>query len=354
MEATPTGAEDAGMAASRPPCANSSWGSPLEYLDLSAGRDLRTMIDLLLRTLDFASPILAMMGIGLFGAGVLTEMGLLQGISRIASPIFSFTRLPDACASTFVVSLGSAVAANGMVARFRDEGRLSEREVVLCAIMNSIPVYFRELFTYQIPIVLLALGLLVGGFYAFVFIVTALVKIFAVVILSRLFLVERSCRIPDPIPQERASLREAVARSFRRERRLFLKIAAIYVTMTAAVFALRDRGAFDAFSVLPLAEIFGIPPESIVPLTTYVASPIVGISLLGPMIASHGITPVQAMIVLMLGSMFMLPLFAARSLLPRYVGLFGPRLGVGIVLFSTGVSILVRLAILLVLLAIGR
>jgi hypothetical protein len=63
-----------------------------------------------------------MMGIGLFGAGVLTEMGLLQGISRIASPIFSFTRLPDACASTFVVSLGSAVAANGMVARFRDEG----------------------------------------------------------------------------------------------------------------------------------------------------------------------------------------------------------------------------------------
>lgn len=316
--------------------------------------DFHPMIDLFLRVLEFAAPILAMIGIGLFGAGVLTEMGLMEGLSRVARPIFSFTRLPDACASAFVVSLGSAVAANGMVARFRDEGCLDEKEVVLCAIMNSIPVYFRELFTYQIPIVLPALGLVVGGFYALVFIITALVKVSMVVILSRLFLGEGICRVPEGGSQKRASLREAVTRSFRRERRLFFKIAAIYVAMTTLVFVLRDRGAFEAFSVLPLAEIFGIPPESIVPLTTYVASPIVGISLLGPMIASGGVSTVQAMTVLMLGSMFMLPLFAVRSLLPRYVGLFGPRLGAGIVIFSTGISVLVRLAILLALMAFGR
>jgi hypothetical protein len=312
------------------------------------------MIDLIIRTLEFAAPILAMIGLGLFGAGVLTEMGLLGGLTRISSPIFSFTRLPDACASAFVVSLGSAVAANGMVAKFRDEGRLEEKEVVLCAIMNSIPVYLRELFTYQIPIVIPALGLMVGGFYALVFIVTALFKILAVVIMSRLFLGKRVCSVPEGIQEERVSFLEAAKRSIRRERRLFLKIAALYVTMTAAVFALRDRGAFEAFGVLPLAEIFGIPPESIVPLTTYVASPIVGISLLGPMIASNGISELQAMIVLMLGSMFMLPLFAARSLLPRYVGLFGPRLGVEIVALSSGMSIFVRFLILLVLLAFAR
>jgi hypothetical protein len=74
--------------------------------------------------------------------------------------------------------------------------------------------------------------------------------------------------------------------------------------MTLLVFALRDRGAFDTLNVLPLAEIFGIPSESIVPLTTYVASPIMGLSMLGPMIHSGSITEVQAMIVLMLGSMF--------------------------------------------------
>jgi hypothetical protein len=194
----------------------------------------------------------------------------------------------------------------------------------------------------------------VGGFYALVFMITALVKISVVVIASRLILDEGTCRVPEGGSQERVSLKEAVIRSFRRERRLFFKIAVIYISMTTVVFALRDRGAFEAFSVLPLAEVFGIPPESIVPLTTYVASPIVGISLLGPMIANNGITPVQAMIVLMLGSMFMLPFFAVRSLLPRYVGLFGPRLGVEIVVFSTGMSVLVRFAILVVLLAFGQ
>jgi hypothetical protein len=123
--------------------------------------------------------------------------------------------------------------------------------------------------------------------------------------------------------------------------------------MTTLVFALKDKGAFEIFSVLPLAEVFGIPPESIVPLTTYVASPIVGISLLGPMIHSNGISTVQAMIVLMLGSMFMLPIFSVKSLFPRYVAIFGPRLGTKIVIVSTGISVLVRFFILIALLGIA-
>jgi len=311
------------------------------------------MIDLFLRVLDFAIPILFMIALGLFGAGVLIEMGLTQGLSRLAKPIFTFTRLPEACASAFVISLGSAVAANSMVAKFRDEGCLEDKEVALCAVMNSIPVYFRELFTYQIPIVLPALGLVVGGFYAFVFIITALFKISVVVILSRLFLGREGCQVPLGPPPQKVSLREAVTKAFRRERRLFLKIATIYLSMTTLVFALRDRGFFEIFSVLPLAELFGIPPESIVPLTTYVASPIAGISLLGPMIEGGQVSHVQAMTVLMLGSMFMLPLFATRSLLPRYVAIFGPRLGPKIVVFSTGMSVIVRFALLVILLKIA-
>jgi len=267
------------------------------------------MIDLLLRVLEFATPILALIALGLFGAGILMEMGLVHGLSRLTRPIFSLTRLPVVCASAFVVALGSAVAANGMVARFRDDGLLDEKEVILCAIMNSIPVYIRDLFTYQLPIVLPALGLLVGGLYAGVFVITALVKITAVVVLSRLLLDEDRCKVPEPQPPQRASLNEAVVRVFRRERRLFFKIATIYLSMTTLVFVLIDRGG--------------------------------------------GISAVQAMTVLMLGSLFMLPLFAVRSLLPRYVAIFGPRLGPMIVLFSTGSSMLIRFVILVVLLIIA-
>ncbi|MDK2834169.1 MAG: hypothetical protein PWP14_2210 [Methanolobus sp.] len=312
------------------------------------------MSSVLISALDFAIPILIVIFIGLFGTAVLIELGLMQRLSRFASPVFRFTNLPDTCASSFVVSMGSTVAANTMVVNFRDNGCINNREAMLCAVMNSTPAYVREIFTYQIPIVLPALGPVVGGFYVMVFIVTAIVKVTTVVVLSKLLLKKNPCKFEETITEKKVSLREAVARSLRKNKKLFMKISVVYLAMTTLVFYLRDRGAFELFSVLPLADIFGIPPESIVPLTSFVASPILGISLLGPMLSNNGISPLQAMIVLMLGSMFMLPIFSIRTLLPRYISIFGARTGIGIVTFSTGISVLVRFVILLVLLSMAN
>lgn len=311
------------------------------------------MIGLFIKVLDFALPVLAMIFVGLVGTSVLVELGLMQKFSRLVSPIFAYTNLPDTCASAFLVSIGSTVAANSMLFQAKKENCLEDREVLLCAMMNSTPVYFRELFTYQIPIVLPALGLVVGGFYSIVFVVTAVFKILVIAIASKLFLKGNSCRTPEPQNREKVSLKSAIIRAFRKEFRIFLKIAGVYVIATTIIFVLQEQGFFEIFSVLPLAEFFKIPPGSIVPLTSYVASPILGISLLGPMIHSGEITNIQAMIVLMLGSMFMLPIFALRSQLPGKIAIFGTQLGFQIVIYSTAISVFVRLAILLVLLSIA-
>ncbi|RXA16942.1 nucleoside recognition protein [Methanosarcina sp. MSH10X1] len=309
------------------------------------------MIDLLIEVLDFALPVLAMIFVGLVGTGILVELGLMQKFSRLVSPIFAYTNLPDTCASAFLVSIGSTVAANSMLSQAKKENCLEDREVLLCSMMNATPAYFRELFTYQIPVVLPALGFVVGGFYSLVFIVTAVVKILVIAVASKLFLKGNSCRAPEPQARKKVSLRTAVYRAFRKEFRAFLRIAGVYLFATTIVFILQEQGVFEVFSVLPLAELFKIPAVSIVPLTSYVASPILGISLLGPMIHSGEITNIQAMIVLMLGSMFMLPIFALRSQIPSKVAIFGTRLGVQIVVYSTVISLLVRLAILLLLLS---
>lgn len=311
------------------------------------------MLDLLPKVLDFAIPILITIAVGLFGTGLLIELGLMQKLSVVAGPLFRHTNLPDSCASAFVVSLGSAVAANSMVVQVRNSGCINDREAMLCALLNSTPAYVREILTYQIPIVLPALGYFVGGFYVGVFIITAIVKISIVVILSKLLLEKNNCKMADTTTRKKVSFKDAIKRTFVKEKRLFTKIALVYLAMTTIVFYLRENGAFEAFSVLPLAEIFHIPSESIVPLTTYIASPIMGISLLGPMLSDNGIAPVQAMIVLMLGSMFMLPIFGIKSLLPRYVSLFGAKVGTKIVGISVGISMLVRLAILIFLLHVA-
>ncbi len=309
------------------------------------------MIELFLKVLDFALPVLGMIFVGIIGTGVLMELGLMQKFSRLASPIFAHTNLPETCASAFVVSIGSTVAGNSMLIQGKKENCLDDREILLCAMMNATPAYFRELFTYQIPIVLPALGLVVGGFYSLVFVITAVVKILLITVASKIFLKGNSCRASETQNKEKVSLRTAFIRAFRKEFRAFLKIAGIYIIATTIIFVLQEQGAFGIFSVLPLAEFFRIPPESIVPLTSYVASPILGISLLGPMLHSGEITNIQAMIVLMLGSMFMLPIFAVRSQLPGKVAIFGTRLGILIVGYSTAISVLVRLFILIALLS---
>ncbi|AGB49635.1 hypothetical protein Metho_1427 [Methanomethylovorans hollandica DSM 15978] len=311
------------------------------------------MLDLLLKVLDFAIPILIVIAIGLFGTGLLIELGLMQKLSVIAGPLFRHTNLPESCASAFVVALGSTVAANSMVVQVRNSGCINDTEAMLCALLNSTPAYIREILTYQIPIVLPALGYFVGGFYVGVFILTAIVKISIVVILSKLLLEKNNCKMTDTTTRKKVSLKDAIKRTFMKEKRLFTRIALVYLAMTTIVFYLRENGILEVFSLLPLANIFHIPSESIVPLTTYIASPIMGISLLGPMLSDNGISPVQAMIVLMLGSMFMLPMFGIRSLLPRYISLFGAKVGTKIVGISVGISVFVRLTILILLLQVA-
>lgn len=68
------------------------------------------MIGLLIKVLDFALPVLAMIFVGLAGTGVLVELGLIQKYSRLVNPIFACTNLPD---MRFSLSLRFAASLQG-------------------------------------------------------------------------------------------------------------------------------------------------------------------------------------------------------------------------------------------------
>jgi hypothetical protein len=133
---------------------------------------------------------------------------------------------------------------------------------------------------------------------------------------------------------------------------MFLRISALYFFMTFAVLYLSDQGILQSMNVIPLANFFRVPPDTVVPLTIYVASPKAGITLLGPMIQNGGISEMKALMVLMLGSLFMLPVYSIRSMMPNYTSVFGMRLGVSLVVISTSISVLVRLMVLVALLMV--
>ena len=316
--------------------------------------------DLLLQTLSDTVSTMITVFIMLFLTGLLLEMGAFQRISHLARPLVSISHLPPVSASTFVISLGSALAANTMIARLQSEGQLSERQALLTAVLNSVPVYFRELFTYQLAFVIPLLGLFVGGVYALISIATGVIKLALVLVLGRAYLpapenaASSACSALNPgCPAERRTaerLKDAAARSLRGQTRIFLRIAGLYFIMTFLVLYLSGEGILDSMNILPLADFFRVPPETIIPITVYVASPRAGITLLGPLIQNGGISEMKALIVLMLGSMFMLPFYSLRSLMPNYTSVFGMKLGLCLVAISTGISLLVRVSVLLMLL----
>lgn len=320
------------------------------------------IIDLLMQTADDTVSTMAVVFIMLFITGLMLELDAFSGVSHLARPLVSLSRLPPVSASTFVISLGSALAANTVIARLLEDGQLSHRQAFLSAIMNSVPVYFRELFTYQLAFVIPVLGVFVGGAYAVISIATGLLKLMLVLILGRAYLPAdmshpsgNSSSSGEPISsfpgsRSKINLRQAAIKSLRGQTRIFLRIAGLYFIMTFLVLYLSREGIFESLDVLPLANFFGVPPETVIPLTIYVASPKAGITLLGPLIENGGISETKALIVLMLGSLFMLPFYSLRSLLPNYTSVFGIKLGMSLVIISTGISVAVRLSVLVALL----
>jgi hypothetical protein len=334
-----------------------------------------TMLDLLLQTLDDTVSTMIVVFLMLFITGLMVEMDAFSCITHLARPLVSVSHLPAVSASTFVISLGSALAANTVIARLLADGQLSDRQAFLSAIMNSVPVYFRELFTYQLAFVIPVLGIFVGGAYAVISIATGLIKMALVLILGRAYLPAdpsaASSSPPSSAPRQSqpsvpsasscarfslsqlqtwSNLKEAAIKSLRGQTRIFLRIAGLYFIMTFLVLYLSREGILQSLNVLPLALFFGVPPETIIPLTIYVASPKAGITLLGPLIQNGGISETKALIVLMLGSLFMLPFYSLRSLLPNYTSVFGMKLGLSLVIISTGISVAVRLSVLIMLL----
>ena len=131
---------------------------------------------------------------------------------------------------------------------------------------------------------------------------------------------------------------------------MFLRIAGLYFVMTFLVLYLSEEGILQSLDVLSFANFFSIPPETVIPLTVYVASPKARFTLVGPLIQNRGITVTKALIVLMVGSLFMLPFYSLRSLLPNYTSVFGMKIGLPLVIISTSISVLVRVSVLLILL----
>ncbi len=281
-------------------------------------------------------------------------MGFMDRFVSIARPLVRISNLPGESGVAFTTSFASAIAGNTIIANFYREGRLNEKELILSALLNGVPVYIREIFTYQIPIILPALGLKVGLFYISVFFLSGIFRLLFVVIYGKVSLKPRRESFYKN-DKKTLGFTKALRIAFKRQSSFFLKISVIFIGVTFLVFFALNAGFIGILAdcVKPVVKLFNLPGEIVAPLTAYIVSPIAGIMSMGILVKRKIISEMQAILALLLGGIFMLPILSLRNYLPKYSSIFGLRPSLLILGISNLIGIFVRLLLLSVILAIS-
>jgi hypothetical protein len=327
----------------------------MEHIVLSVWE---TMVELLLRVLPITF-------VALFGTELLVQLGVMKRLESLGRPLTRVSRLPPVTTLTFITGIGSIVAANSMLAAYRNDGIIDDRELILSSLLNSIPIYLKELLTYHFPVIFPLLGPWVGTIYFMTFWLAGFIKLLFIILGGRLML-GKGCRQnpeqtsggPEAAPEAPRgprSFRMLITDTFRNQIRLFARISSYYVVVTLIVLLCMEMGLFRWMDSLigPVVWRFGLPAAVIAPLSAYVVNPIVGLTSVSTLLHSREITEYQAIVALLIGGFLMLPMIYLRSMLPKYVVIFGVKLGTLIVALSVGFTLLARVIMLGVVMMTG-
>ncbi len=324
------------------------------------------MTTLLLKTLSdtwhIVPRVLIIMFVSLYASQVLIEAGLFKRLEFIGRPLARLANLPHEAGITFLASFGSVLAGNTMLAKLHQERRIDDRQTLLSALLNTTPVYLKETFTYQIPVMIPLLGIKVGFLYFLTFIVSGIIKTLFVIVYGRMRLkgpgLERrsvDSNSANTGMTTRRKFGEVFVLAFTRQRKIFLKISTIFILTTFTIFLLINNGVITGLVdyVRPLTDFFRLPPSCVLPVSTYMFSPLVGATSLGAMLKDGMLSDLQGITACVLGSLLMLPIFTLRYSFARYTSIFGFSLGSSILLVSTSLGMLSRGAFLFLFLSMS-
>ncbi len=311
-------------------------------------------IQSLVDTLTFVPRILIIMFLSLFISGLLIKLGLFKRLEFIGRPLARLANLPKESALSFIASFGSPVSGNTMLVKLYKQGLIDKRETFLSALLNRVPVYIKETFTYQIPVIIPILGFKIGGIYFLGFLLSGATILLFVILFGKGKL--KKSRIGKdsffdvvPIKQRPDKL---FALDFRHQIKTFFKMSSVFVSITFIVFLLMNKGAADRLKdmVQPLTDFFKLPVSAAVGVGSYIFSPLVGATSIGAMARNGSLSDFQAVAACILGSFLMLPVSALRYSLAKYTAIFGFSLGSKILLVSLFLQMMVKGVILLIVL----
>ena len=287
--------------------------------------------------------MLAFISIGLVVGQLIEAGGWTRQLAVVSRPAFRFANLGDACGAAFTAAFFSGITANAMLFDFYSDGRIGKKQLFLANLFNHFPAYFLHLPT-TIFIVLPLTGMAGAIYFAMTF-AALLLRCLCVLVVGRFSPgIAAAGREParpgdeaaDYPPDEKSGLWVRIRSRFpRRLAGVVIYVVPIYVL----IFILNAAGLFrwaETFMARTVVTGF-LPIESLsLVILSFVAEFTSGFAAAGALLNNGVLTVKQAALALVIGNVVAFPMRAIRHQLPRYMGIFSPRLGTQLLLFGQG------------------
>lgn len=283
-------------------------------------------------------------GVGLFVGQVIEATGWTRILAALARPLFRFGRMGDLCSAAFTTAFFSGAAANAMLYDGYQEGKITKKELFAANIVNHLPAYFLHLPT-TVFIVLPLTGW-AGAFYFFITFLATLFRIVAALLFSRFVIGGRSeaCREMDaeyvrPAARPgKLSWKDILPRLMHR----FSRIAVYVVPIYTIVFVVNAAGGFTwaqhALAGAVTSRLIPIESISMVVLS-FAAEFTSGFAAAGALMDAGMLSVKMTTLALLIGNVVAFPIRALRHQLPRYLGIFSPGMGLGLLGTGQGLRI---------------
>jgi hypothetical protein len=294
--------------------------------------------------------LMLFIAIGLFIGQFIEATRWMKTLAALARPVFSFGRLGDHCSAAFTAAFFSGVTANAMLLNFFEDDKITRKQLFLSNFINQLPAFFLHLpTTFFIVIPLTGWA---GGIYF-------LITFGAVLLRTVLFLVyghfglspvamEEGQVIAGEFSSKQKKFEDVWHRIKLRLPRRIAGIAVYVVPIYILVYILNAMGMFQllrkALSGFVVASF--IPMESLsVIILSFAAEFTSGFAAAGALLEAGVLTIKQTVIALLIGNILAFPVRALRHQLPRYIGIFSPKMGSQILLLGQGFRIASLMAV---------
>lgn len=277
--------------------------------------------------------------IGLLAGQMIESLGWTKQVGVLARPFFRFSKLGNQCSAAFTTAFISGAAANAMLLDFYKDQKISKLQLFLSNYINQFPAFFLHL-----PTTVFIVLPLTGAAGALYFIITFLATLFRTIcflLLGRLYLKNQTPDKPSSIKNtfEKESKKDLTALLNKIKSKLPVRITNIIIWVLpiyTLVFILNINGFFDYLNnaLSHYATIITIMPvESLsVVILSFAAEFTSGFAAAGALMDAGILTVKQTVIALLLGNILAFPLRALRHQLPRYMGIFSPKMGLQLLL----------------------